>query len=93
MSIKLTGFEAGEGKHLVVLHGLFGSARNWNTVAKRLGAQHHVHALDMRNHGNTRRDFLQNEEPGARESLDLALSPIGLWRRLRQNHRRYIRAL
>ena len=51
MSMKLTGFEAGEGKHLVVLHGLFGSARNWNTVAKRLGAQHHVHALDMRNHG------------------------------------------
>ncbi len=51
MSIKLTGFEAGEGKHLVVLHGLFGSARNWNTVAKRLGDQHHVHALDMRNHG------------------------------------------
>ena len=36
MSMKLTGFEAGEGKHLVVLHGLFGSARNWNTVAKVL---------------------------------------------------------
>jgi esterase len=53
MSMKLTGFEAGEGKHLVVLHGLFGSARNWNTVARRLGAQHRVHALDMRNHGGS----------------------------------------
>src|SRR4051794_1415183 len=51
MGMKLTGFEAGEGKHLVVLHGLFGSARNWNTVAKRLGDRYHVHALDMRNHG------------------------------------------
>src|SRR3954468_2425219 len=51
MSLTLTGFEAGEGPPLVVLHGLFGSARNWNTVARRLGDQYHVHALDMRNHG------------------------------------------
>ena len=53
MGVTLTGFEAGEGAPLVVLHGLFGSARNWNTVAKRLGAGHRVHALDMRNHGGS----------------------------------------
>ncbi|EWY36483.1 esterase [Skermanella stibiiresistens SB22] len=53
MGMTLTGFEAGEGEPLVVLHGLFGSARNWNTVAKRLGDSHRVHALDMRNHGGS----------------------------------------
>src|SRR3954447_8750863 len=53
MSLTLTGFEAGEGPPLVVLHGLFGSARNWNTVARRLGAARRVHALDLRNHGGS----------------------------------------
>jgi esterase len=53
MTITLTGFDTGEGPPLVVLHGLFGSARNWNTVAKRLGESRHVHALDLRNHGGS----------------------------------------
>ncbi|REJ79635.1 MAG: alpha/beta fold hydrolase [Acidobacteria bacterium] len=36
---------------LVVLHGLFGSARNWRGVGRRLGERRRVIALDLPNHG------------------------------------------
>ena len=36
---------------LVVLHGLFGSVRNWGAIARRLSARHRVLAMDLRNHG------------------------------------------
>ena len=43
---------SGEGTTpIVVLHGLFGSSRNWNMIARRLAPDHRVHALDLRNHG------------------------------------------
>lgn len=38
---------------LVILHGLLGSARNWQTAARDLAADHHVSALDLRNHGDS----------------------------------------
>ncbi|MEM9009825.1 MAG: alpha/beta fold hydrolase [Pseudomonadota bacterium] len=38
---------------LLIAHGLFGSARNWNTVAKRLAERRQVVAVDMRNHGQS----------------------------------------
>jgi pimeloyl-ACP methyl ester carboxylesterase len=51
--MKLSYAEYGDGPVLLVLHGLFGSARNWNTVATRLAENHRVYALDLRNHGNS----------------------------------------
>jgi pimeloyl-ACP methyl ester carboxylesterase len=39
------------GVPVVILHGLLGSARNWSSFARRLGASHRVFALDLRNHG------------------------------------------
>ena len=36
---------------LLIAHGLFGSARNWGVVAKRLSERRRVVAVDMRNHG------------------------------------------
>jgi len=36
---------------LLVAHGLFGSARNWGVVARRLAEDREVLAVDMRNHG------------------------------------------
>jgi esterase len=33
------------------MHGLFGSGRNWFSVARQLSANWQVHALDLRNHG------------------------------------------
>ncbi|MDF2233482.1 alpha/beta fold hydrolase [Albimonas sp. CAU 1670] len=38
---------------LVIAHGLFGSARNWGAVAKRLSEGRRVIAVDMRNHGDS----------------------------------------
>jgi esterase len=40
-----------DGPPLLILHGLFGSARNWASIAQRLAASHRVLALDARNHG------------------------------------------
>lgn len=40
---------------LVIAHGLFGSARNWGAIAKRLGLHRQVIAVDMRNHGDSPR--------------------------------------
>ncbi|KPQ07838.1 MAG: putative hydrolases or acyltransferases (alpha/beta hydrolase superfamily) [Rhodobacteraceae bacterium HLUCCA12] len=36
---------------LLIVHGLFGSARNWGAIAKRLSDTRAVVAVDMRNHG------------------------------------------
>lgn len=36
---------------LLIVHGLFGSARNWGGVAKKLAEKRHVIVVDMRNHG------------------------------------------
>ena len=47
----LHSVEVGEGPPLVLLHGLFGSARNFGVVQRALAARHRVIALDLRNHG------------------------------------------
>ena len=36
---------------LLIAHGLFGSARNWGVIGKRLSDQFYVVCPDMRNHG------------------------------------------
>ena len=36
---------------LLIVHGLYGSARNWGVVAKKLSTERQVIAVDMRNHG------------------------------------------
>jgi pimeloyl-ACP methyl ester carboxylesterase len=43
----------GEGAPVIILHGLFGSAQNWTGMGRRLASQGTVHALDLRNHGDS----------------------------------------
>ncbi len=43
----------GEGKPLVILHGLFGSADNWRHIASALSAKRRVISVDLRNHGRS----------------------------------------
>lgn len=38
---------------LLIVHGLFGSARNWGAIAKRMSDSRRVVAVDMRNHGES----------------------------------------
>ena len=45
--------EYGNGKPLVILHGLFGSLDNWFSLAKAFSDKHHVYLVDQRNHGQS----------------------------------------
>jgi pimeloyl-ACP methyl ester carboxylesterase len=45
--------EYGQGPAVILLHGLFGSSDNWQTVAARLAGRFHVFAPDQRNHGQS----------------------------------------
>ena len=38
---------------ILIAHGLFGSARNWGVIAKRLSETRRVVTVDMRNHGES----------------------------------------
>lgn len=49
LQLAATAYE--NGSPLLILHGVFGSARNWSSVAQRLAASRRVFALDARNHG------------------------------------------
>ncbi len=53
MALQLNAEIAGDGPPLLVLHGLFGSAANWRSVARALSNTRQVHALDLRNHGSS----------------------------------------
>ena len=45
---------------LLIVHGLFGSARNWGVIARHLAQQRTVHTVDMRNHGQSPRAATQS---------------------------------
>jgi pimeloyl-ACP methyl ester carboxylesterase len=51
MAVQLAAAEYGNGPPLAILHGLFGSGRNWRSIAQQLAARHRVLAFDLRNHG------------------------------------------
>ena len=38
---------------LLIVHGLYGSARNMGVIAKRLSVDRPVHVVDQRNHGQS----------------------------------------
>lgn len=51
--LNTTTYDGPAGTPLVIAHGLFGSARNWGVLAKRLSDSRPVIAVDMRNHGDS----------------------------------------
>ena len=56
MTVRLAATEYGperdaDAAPLAILHGLFGSGRNWASVAQRLAARRRVVCFDLRNHG------------------------------------------
>lgn len=46
----------GVGDPLIILHGLFGSGMNWNTLSKFFGEEYEVFLVDQRNHGRSPHD-------------------------------------
>jgi len=54
---------------LLIVHGLFGSAKNWGVIARRLSDTRQVLAVDMRNHGSS---FWSDDHSYADMARDLA---------------------
>lgn len=51
--MKLNFKKAGSGPPLVILHGLFGSADNWFSIARELQEDFTLYLIDQRNHGDS----------------------------------------
>ena len=51
--MKLFYREFGKGDPLIILHGLFGSSDNWQTLAKKFAEEYQVFTVDLRNHGRS----------------------------------------
>lgn len=45
--------EFGQGDPLIILHGLFGTLDNWQTLAKKFAKDYTVFIVDQRNHGRS----------------------------------------
>lgn len=54
--MKLNYRKVGEGKPLIILHGLFGSADNWFSIARELDKEFTMYLVDQRNHGDSPHD-------------------------------------
>lgn len=57
--LSLTHYPAEHPNHqppLLIVHGLFGTARNWGVIARHLSAAREVIAVDQRNHGHSPRN-------------------------------------
>ncbi|MEM9344526.1 MAG: alpha/beta fold hydrolase [Pseudomonadota bacterium] len=54
-AVALNAIRQGDGPPVLIAHGLFGSARNWGAIAKRLSSDFAVTTVDMRNHGESPR--------------------------------------
>lgn len=50
----------GEGYPLIILHGLFGSSENWQTLSRRFAQCYRVYAIDQRNHGRSPHSAIMN---------------------------------
>ncbi len=61
---------------LVIVHGLYGSGRNWGVIAKRLSDERHVVAVDMRNHGASKWTTTHNY-PEMADDLAEVLQSLG----------------
>lgn len=80
--VKLNYNIYGEGEPLIVLHGLFGSARNWNAVAKVLSRDRRIITVDLRNHGDSEHTEAMTYQEMADDihhlTVELGLATTGL---------------
>ena len=71
MSIPLAFEVVGYGPPVVILHGLFGSGRNWVPIANALADTHRVYLPDARNHGASQWSETMSYPEMARDVLAL----------------------
>lgn len=66
--LELNYKEFGQGPPLIILHGLFGTLDNWQTIARQLANDYSVFILDQRNHGRSPHTD-QHDYPSLAEDL------------------------
>lgn len=71
--MKLAYKKAGEGQPLIILHGLFGSADNWQTLGKKFSEDFEVYLVDQRNHGRSAHDKEWNYDVMAEDVQELIM--------------------
>ena len=80
--MKLHYRNIGEGEPLIILHGLFGSTDNWQTLGKKFAENFSVYFVDQRNHGHSPHTEEFNYEVMADDLYelitDLGLSQVNL---------------
>ena len=64
---------------LLIAHGLYGSARNWGVIAKRLADSRRVVAVDLRNHGHSPWFDTHGYEDMAEDLAEVVRSLGGTW--------------
>ena len=69
--MKLNFKTFGIGKPLLILHGLFGSLDNWQTLGKQLAETHKVYLVDLRNHGKSPHSSKFSYEDMAKDVAEL----------------------
>jgi len=52
-NLSLNYTSQGQGEALLIIHGLFGSSRNWRSLGKQFAQYYQVILLDLRNHGDS----------------------------------------
>lgn len=68
---------SGSGVPLVILHGLFGTLENWNSITRQLSEHFDVIAVDLRNHGRSFHGAPHHYEAMTSDVLQL-LASLGL---------------
>jgi len=53
MALQLNYKQFGSGTPLIILHGLFGSLDNWQTLGRKFAEHFSVYLIDQRNHGRS----------------------------------------
>lgn len=66
--------ESSSHPDLLIVHGLFGSGRNWRAIARNLASDRRVHTVDMRNHGDSFWDDDNSYEAMARDLAQVLVS-------------------
>lgn len=69
--MKLNVRKTGTGKPLIILHGLFGSADNWMSIAKELSESYTLYLVDQRNHGDSEHSDDWNYQVMAEDIVEL----------------------
>lgn len=79
MSAKQLSFKKyGEkGPAVVILHGLFGTADNWHSLATRFGEHFRVWAPDLRNHGRSPHDDSHTYADMAADTAEFIRREVG----------------